>query len=111
MSGEAWTGEERLALCPVCGAPRAHEDDLGCKPSHTLLRVAELEGFQEDGDEDVRVSVKGTPSQRTNTECPQPRGADHSTAAAYDMGCRCAPALAALRLRRARKDGKMPHAS
>lgn len=103
--GELWgtwgglTYSERARLCPVCGAVKPIMSELGCDPGHTLLMVLYFIELERGGDPEVRVGgAKGRPMRptcRTNPDCTILLGQSHSTAAAYNAGCRCDAARAA----------------
>jgi len=102
-SDGVWGGltfDERLLICPICYKSKKHgTDKLGCSQTCSDLRAAEYENMAAEDEWDVHVSpqhwASSVPTMRTNPYCRLPRGANHSTGAAYKSGCRCAAARAA----------------
>ncbi len=98
------TFDERVRICPICHRPK-EPSHLGCNGSHSLARLARLVEQERAGDTSVSVSHRAMPSAPTSVGCPVPRGRSHSTAKAYQLGCRCeASRLDLYRQRAARPD-------
>ena len=88
------TFADRTRICPICEGPK-EPTDLGCSPSHVLLRIARLIQIEAEGDPDVKVTMRSQPSYRTYQHCPLPRGANHAAGNSYREGCRCPESIAA----------------
>lgn len=110
------TWDERIMLCPVCGEPKRDRVDLGCRPAHEEYRLGQFEALEELNTPDERnpdnvvVTLRMRPTQRTNPYCLVQRGQNHASARAHKEGCRCEESRDALRAerRRRRLSGQTP---